>query len=75
MYSSFHGVMSVSVDFAVETFSLFFWNHVSSMCMYSCRCVAAIRGLGCREKTVISSAYDSMRVSGYVGRGCRACRD
>ena len=56
MYSLFHGVMSVSVDFVVETFSLFVWSHVSSVCMYSCRCVAAVSKLGCCEKTVMSSA-------------------
>ena len=54
MYSLFHGVMSASVDFVVETFSQFVWSHVSSMYMYSCRCVAAISGSGCCEKTVMS---------------------
>ena len=56
VYSWFHGVMSVSVDFVVETFSLLVWSHVSSVCMYSCRCVAAVLMLGCCEKTVISLA-------------------
>ena len=56
MYSLFHGVMSVSVDFVVETFSLFVWSHVSSVCMYSCRCAAAVSNLGCCEKIVMSSA-------------------
>ena len=50
VYSWFHGVMSVSVDFDVETFSLFVWRHVSSMCVYSCRCMAAVSKLGCCEK-------------------------
>ena len=31
VYSWFHGVMNVSVDFVVEIFSLFVWSHVSSM--------------------------------------------
>ena len=60
MYLRFHVVMSVSVDFVVETFSLLLWSHVSSVCMYSCRRVAAVSKLGCCEKTVISSAYDNM---------------
>ena len=69
MYSLFHGVMSVSVDFVVETFSLFVWSHVSSVCMYSCRCAAAVSNLRCCEKIVMSSAYDSMCTSGCAGRG------
>ena len=44
--SRFHGVMSVSVNFVVETFSLIVWSHVSSVCMYSFRCVAAVSILG-----------------------------
>ena len=47
----------------------FFFSHVSSVCMYSCRCAAAVSMLGCCEKTVMSSAYDNMRVSGRVGSG------
>ena len=34
-------LMSVTVDFFVETFSLFVWSKVSSMYMYSCRCLVA----------------------------------
>ena len=45
MYSLFHGVMRVRVDFVVETFSLFVWSHISSVCMYYFRCVAAFWGL------------------------------
>ena len=60
MYSVFHGVMSVSVDFFVETFSRFVWSFVSSVCRYYCRFVAAVSTLGCCEKPVISSAYDKM---------------
>ena len=48
--------MNVNVDFVVETFSLLVWSHVSSVCMYSCRCLAAVSKLGCCEKTVISSS-------------------
>jgi len=47
----------------------FVWNHVSSMYMFSCRCATAISGSGCCEKTVMSSVYDSMRVSGCVDAG------
>ena len=65
VYSRFHGLMSVSVDFDVETFSLFVWTHFSSMYMYSSRCGAAILESGCCENTVMS-AYESMRVSGCV---------
>ena len=68
VYSLFHGVMSVSGDFVVETFSLFVLSHVSRVCMYSCRCVAALSKLGCYEKTVMSSAYDNIGVSGCVSR-------
>ena len=60
MYSWFHGVMSLSMDFVVENFNLFVWSHVSSMYMYSCRCVEAISGSGCREKTGMSSSCESM---------------
>ena len=45
-----------SCVFAVPwTFSLFVWRHVSSVCMYFCRCVAAVSKLGCCEETVMSS--------------------
>ena len=60
VYSLFHGVMSVSLDFAVEIFSLFVWSPVSSVCIYYCRCVAEVSGLGYCKKTVMSSAYDNM---------------
>ena len=69
MYSLFHGVMSVSVDFFVDIASMFVRSHVSSVCMYSCICMATVSKLGCFENTVMSSAYDSMLVSGCVGKG------
>ena len=55
-YSLFQGVMSVSEDFAGETFNLLSLSHTSSVEMYSCRWVAAASGSGCWEKTVMSSA-------------------
>ena len=60
VYSLSHGRMSVSVNFVVETFSLIVWSYVSSECMYSRGFVTAVSGLGCFEKTVLSSAYDNM---------------
>ena len=51
--SLLNGVMSVSVDFVVQSFSLFVWSHVSSMYMYYCICVAAISGSGCCEKDCV----------------------
>ena len=56
VYLLFHGGMTVIVDFVVETFNMFVLSLVSSVCMHSCRCVAAVSKLGCCEKTVISSA-------------------
>ena len=52
----------MSVDFVVETYSLFVWSHVCCVGMYSCRCVSvtAVSNLECCEKTVMSSAYDNM---------------
>ena len=60
MYSWLYHVMSVSVDFVVESFSLFVWSNVSSAHMYSFRYVAAISKSGCCEKTVMLLAYESM---------------
>ena len=68
MYSWFHGVMSVSVDFGVETYSLIVWSHVSSMYTFSCRCAATVWGSRCCEKTALSSVYERMCASACVGR-------
>ena len=72
LYSWFHGVMSVIVDYFVEIFSLFLWIHVSSMYIYSCRCVMAILGSGSCEKTVMSSVR-VYECQGVLVGGCRAC--
>ena len=56
LYSRAQGVISVRVDFVGETLSRFVWNHCSSVCLYSSRCVTAVSGLVCCEKMVMSSA-------------------
>ncbi len=57
VYSLLCGVISVRDDLFVETFILFVVSQFSSVCVYSCSCVAAVSYLGCCESIVRSSAY------------------
>ena len=52
--------MNVSVDFGVETSSLFVLSYISIMYVYYCRCEAVVWGSGCYEKTVMSLVCEGM---------------
>ena len=68
MFSLLYGVISVSVNFLVRTFSLFVKIQFSNSCKYDCCCLAAVLYLESCARIVRSVAYESTSI--VVQLGC-----